>query len=40
MKSCMIYLVYIDDKKFAGSNTKSIEEEIKGIGIQQDKQRH
>ena len=40
MKSDMIFLLYLYDKILAGPNAKSIEEDIKGLRIQQDKQCH
>ena len=38
MKSYMICLVYRYDTIISGPNDKAIEEEIKGIGVWQDKQ--
>ena len=40
MKSNTIFIVYTYDTILSGPNSKSIEEEIQGIMIQQDEQRH
>ena len=40
IKPDMIYIVYLDDEILSLTNAKSNEEDIKGLSIWQDKQRH